>query len=326
MGDDEVVAGRAEVDLDPGDTVAVTLAKPRERVLRVLATPGRPMDLELHDAAVARTDERPRLRLVERALPSQARRAPLAGSKRCSCSGAKRRPTRSPIFATKPGGEEVPRRPADELRDELVDRPRVKLGRRRVRLEHAVTHERDAVRHGERLELIMRHEDRGDPDLLLEALDLAAHLVPQPGVEIRERLVQQKDVRPLHERARERDALLLATGELRGSAIEQCVDLDERGGLAHAPLALFLAHGTAKLEREADVLGDRHVRVQRVALEDHADPAFLWEEVIDTPVAEEDLSARRTVDASDHEQGRGLPAAGRPEERDELARADLEVE
>ena len=104
MGDDEVVAGRAEVDLDPGDTLAVTLAKPRERVLRVLAAPGRPMDLELHDAAVARTDERPRLRLVERALPSQARRAPLAGSKRCSCSGAKRRPTRSPIFATKPGG------------------------------------------------------------------------------------------------------------------------------------------------------------------------------------------------------------------------------
>src|SRR5207244_4163125 len=122
------------------------------------------------------------------------------------------------------GGEEVHRRRADELRDELVHRPRVKLGRRRVRLEHAVTHERDAV--------------------------------------------------------------LLATGELRGSAIEHCVDLDERGGLAHAPLALFLAHGTAKLEREADVLGDRHVRVQRVALEDHADPAFLWEEVIDTPVAE----------------------------------------
>src|SRR3989475_7019512 len=224
------------------------------------------------------------------------------------------------------GGEEVHRRRADELRDELVDRPSVKLGRRRVRLEHAVAHERDAVRHGERLELVMGHEDRGDPDLLLEALDLAAHLVAKPGVEIRERLVQEKDVRPLHERAREGDALLLATGELRGSAIEQCVDLDERGGLAHAPLALFLAHGTAKLEREADVLGDRHVRVQRVALEDHADPAFLWEEVIDTSVTEEDLSARRTVDASDHEQGRGLPAAGRPEERDELARADLEIE
>src|SRR2546427_7753316 len=224
------------------------------------------------------------------------------------------------------GGEEVHRRRADELRDELVDRPSVELGRRRVRLEHAVPHQRDAVRHGERLELIVRHEDRGDPDLLLEALDLAAHLMAQPGVEIRERLVQEKDVRPLHERARERDALLLATGELRGSAIEQCVDLDERGGPAHAPRALFLAHGTAKLEREADVLGDRHVRVQRVALEDHADPAFLWEEVIDTSVTEEDLSARRTVDAGDHEQGRGLPAAGRPEERDELARADLEIE
>src|SRR5207245_10997236 len=103
-------------------------------------------------------------------------------------------------------------------------------------------------------------------------------------------------------------------------------DVDERGGRGHAPLARFLGHGTAKLEREADVLGDRHVRVQRVALEDHADPAFLWEEVIDTSVTEEDLSARRTVDASDHEQGRGLPATGRPEERDELARADLEVE
>jgi hypothetical protein len=64
MGDDEAVAGRTEVDLDAGDTLAVTLAKPRERVLRVLAAPGRPMDLELYDAAVARTDERPRLRPV----------------------------------------------------------------------------------------------------------------------------------------------------------------------------------------------------------------------------------------------------------------------
>ena len=68
------------------------------------------------------------------------------------------------------------------------------------------------------------------------------------------------------------------------------------------------------------------MRVERVALEDHADAAVLRVKVVDPPVAEKDGAARRTVDAGDHEQRRRLTAARGSEERDEFPRPHLEVE
>ena len=172
----------------------------------------------------------------------------------------------------------------------------------------------------------MRHEDRGDAHLLLQTLDLAAHVVAEPRVEIGEGLVQQQDVGPLHERTRERDALLLAPGELPRTAIEKLVDLDLRGSLAHPRLAVCPGDCALQLERETDVLGHGHVRVQGVALEDHADAAVLRVEMVHAPVTEHDRSARRSVNPRDHEERRRLSAARRPEKSDELARPHLEVE
>ena len=44
------------------------------------------------------------------------------------------------------------------------------------------------------------------------------------------------------------------------------------------------------LEREADVVAHRHVRVERVVLEDHRDVAILRLEVVDDPAADADLA------------------------------------
>ena len=68
------------------------------------------------------------------------------------------------------------------------------------------------------------------------------------------------------------------------------------------------------------------MRVEGVALEDHADAAVLRMEMIHAPVPEDDRAGRRPVDPRDHEQRRGFPAARRPEKGDELARPHLEVE
>ena len=48
-----------------------------------------------------------------------------------------------------------------------------------------------------------------------------AHLHAQLGVEIRQRLVEQKDGGLAHQRPADRDALALAAGELRGATVEQ---------------------------------------------------------------------------------------------------------
>ena len=55
------------------------------------------------------------------------------------------------------------------------------------------------------------------PSLLLQLADLHAHRLAQLGVEVRQRLVEQQHVGPDDQRARQRDALLLAARELRAA-------------------------------------------------------------------------------------------------------------
>ena len=63
------------------------------------------------------------------------------------------------------------------------------------------------------------------PQLALQALQLEAHLLAQLRVEVGQRLVEQQQRRLHHQRAREREALLLAAGELGRLAVGQLVEL-----------------------------------------------------------------------------------------------------
>jgi hypothetical protein len=99
---------------------------------------------------------------------------------------------------------------------------------------------------------------------------------------------------------------------------------DGRGLLdALVDLRLRLA---GDLEREAHVRGDRHVRVQRVVLEHHRDVAVGRVDVGDVAVADADRAAVDRLEAGQHAQRGRLAAAGRSDEDEELAVADLEVE
>ena len=79
----------------------------------------------------------------------------------------------------------------------------------------AAVHHRDAVGHGQRLVLVVRDEDRGGAELAQQAPQLDLHRLAQLAVEGRERLVEQQQLGPDRERARHRDALLLAARERR---------------------------------------------------------------------------------------------------------------
>ena len=57
----------------------------------------------------------------------------------------------------------------------------------------------------------------------MELVDLGSHLVAEPCVEIAQRLVEQDELGPGDEAARERDALLLAAAQLAGVPVEQCL-------------------------------------------------------------------------------------------------------
>ena len=173
------------------------------------------------------------------------------------------------------------------------------------------------------------------PELLLHLADLAAHAFAQlRGVEVRERLVEQKDPRLAHQRPRQRDALLLAAGELgRGAlcGLREADEIERLHGL-FGDVLLVVVRSAADGERERNVLKDRHVRPNRVRLEDHSyrtfvrgheDPLFVGE---DETVVDLDLARGRTLQACDHAQGCRLAAAAWAEQREQLALGGLELQ
>ena len=96
--------------------------------------------------------------------------------------------------------------------------------------------------------------------------DLLAQPLAQPGVERRERLVEQHDLRVGRQRAGERDSLALAAREL------------VRVGAARSARPTSSRHSAARSAASAPkptLARDRQVREQRAVLEDHADAALL---------------------------------------------------
>ena len=81
--------------------------------------------------------------------------------------------------------------------------------------------------------LVVRDEDERDPELGLERLELDLEVLAQLRVQRAERLVEQQHARPQHQRARERDALLLAARQLVGLAPRELGHVDQLERLAH---------------------------------------------------------------------------------------------
>ena len=84
----------------------------------------------------------------------------------------------------------------------------------------------------------MGHEQEGVLEPALQAQQLDLHLLAELEIERRERLVEQQDLGAVDQRARERDALLLAARERVDPARAEALHLDERQGLVHAGLEL----------------------------------------------------------------------------------------
>ena len=80
------------------------------------------------------------------------------------------------------------------------------------------------------------------------------------------------------------------------------------------------------LEAELDVLRDRQVGEQAVALEDHAHVALVGRGAGDVGAGHQHGAGVGELEAGRDAQRRGLAAPGRSEQRDELALAYVEVE
>ena len=219
------------------------------------------------------------------------------------------------------GAQEV--RLAEEVGDEgragsFVERCRVAH-----LLEATAVHHRDGVGHGHRLLLVVGDVDEGQADLLLDPFQLDLHLPAQLEVERPEGLVEQEDIGPVDDGPGQGDALLHPAGELAGLLAGRVSELDEveRSDRLGLPVPV-----PAPTQAERDVVEDVEVREERVVLEDGVDVALVGLRVRDVPVADRDRALARLLEPGHHPQRRRLAAARRPEQREERAPGDGQVE
>ena len=115
--------------------------------------------------------------------------------------------------------------------DEYVGRFVVQLLRCGALLDAAVLHHRDPVPHRHRLGLVVRDVQGGDPELVLQGVDLGAHLHPELGVQVGQRFVHQERLRLPDDSPAHGDPLPLAAGQVLGFAVQQGGQREPVGGL-----------------------------------------------------------------------------------------------
>ena len=215
--------------------------------------------------------------------------------------------------------EEV--RVADEGGDEAAARRLVDLGRGPELLDLPAVHHRDPVGQAHRLALVVRDVDEGDPDLVVDQVQLDQHLLAQLEVERRQRLVEQQHVRLVDQRAGDRHPLLLAAADLVGALAGLVLHLDQRQHPVDLALDRRLV-GPRDLQPEGDVLAHRQVREEGVALEDRVDLALVGRQVGDVLAVEQDPPLVGLLEPGQDPQQRRLAAARGAEQREELPAPD----
>ena len=111
---------------------------------------------------------------------------------------------------------------------------------------------------------VVRDEDVGEPELLLQVLQQVEDLRLHRDVERRHRLVAEDQLRVDRERARDADPLPLPARELvREAVVVLGVEADDLEQLLDAALALGRRADAVELERLADDEPDPLARVER---------------------------------------------------------------
>ena len=183
------------------------------------------------------------------------------------------------------------------------------------------------VTHGHGFNLVVGHVQEGGAKFHLQVFQLGAQDLAQFRVEVRQRFVHQEHPRLAHDRPADGDALHLAAREPVGLALQQMLDAQGLCGLGNARIDLLPRHAPdLRLERKFQVLPDRVMRIQRVVLEHQRHVALRRAPVQRVRPVDRDAAAIRAVESGDQPQRSGLARAGRPQQHEELAVADFQVE
>ena len=217
----------------------------------------------------------------------------------------------------------------DEAVHERGGRIVIDLAGRADLLDAALVHHHHPVCDFERLFLIVGDEDRGHVDFGMQRAQPLPQFLAHLGVERTERLVQKQDARLDRQRPRQRNALALTARQLARVAVGEPVELHQIQQFldARADTRLVLAH-RARLhaQAESDVFKHRHMAEQRIVLEHESDMALAGSAGERILAVERNLAGVGPIQPGDDAQQRGLARTRRPEQRQQFAIGDLQID
>ena len=153
-------------------------------------------------------------------------------------------------------------------------------------------------------------------EALVQITYLGAHLHPELGVEVGQRLVEQEHLRLPDDGAPHGDALALAAGKLARITVEIIGEVENASRLFH-PLADGVGVDLGQLQAEGHVVEHLHVGIERVVLEHHGDVALFRRHPVHHPLADADIAGGDLLQSRHHAQQGRLAAARRTDENGE---------
>ena len=126
----------------------------------------------------------------------------------------------------------------------------------------------------------MGHIDKGDPQCLLNALELVLHILAQPQIQRTQRFIQQQHLRSVYQSAGDGHALLLTAGKAVNMPIFIALQADNFQHLANALVNLAFGN-LGNLEAEGDVIINIQMREQSVSLKHGVDLPLIGRYIVD---------------------------------------------
>src|SRR5262249_15440903 len=196
------------------------------------------------------------------------------------------------------------------------------IGRSADLLDDTLLHDRDAVGDAHRLLLVMGDHDGGDVELIQKLEQFSPKLLPQPRVEIAERLVEQEKTRFDDDGAGKGDSLLLASGQRFGPFAARRQEPNEIQSICNFRAYDRLAQ-TAHAQSERHVFIDAEMGEQGVILKENADVSVLRRDLCHIGAVDHDRPAARDDETSERPQAGCLAATRRPEKTKPFSDPDL---
>ena len=154
---------------------------------------------------------------------------------------------------------------------------------------------------------------------------MQAHIDAQLRIEVRERLIEHKHPGITHDCPANGHALPLAARELLRFTIQQVRELQRFSHHFHLATDLRFRH-FIHLQPVAHVLCHRHVRVERIGLEDHRHAAAGGHDIIHHLIADQHFTLADLFQTGNHAQQRRFSTAGRTDENGKLAIFNIEID